>query len=66
MLKNISNLGKTLNKAEQQTINGGQTIYLFGQDCYNHFCTAEPLPLPNGYTALCAHPFSCSDGIFQP
>ena len=23
MLKNISNLGKTLNKAEQQSINGG-------------------------------------------
>lgn len=24
MLKNISNLGKTLNKAEQKTINGGK------------------------------------------
>ena len=26
MLKNISNLGKTLNKAEQLTINGGRRI----------------------------------------
>ena len=36
MLKNISNLGKTLNKAEQQSINGGklQAIEVGGFRCY--------------------------------
>jgi hypothetical protein len=32
MLKNISNFGKTLNKTEQQSINGGNT----GMACSHH------------------------------
>lgn len=38
MLKNISNLGKTLNKAEQQTINGGKRICSSHNDCGPGFC----------------------------
>ncbi|MCF2874056.1 MULTISPECIES: hypothetical protein [unclassified Tenacibaculum] len=50
MLKNISNLGSTLNKQEQQTINGGNTNcgvftrpcrdgYGFDENCW---CVPEP------------------------
>lgn len=33
MLKNISNLGKTLNKADQKLITGGQLPGGIGEDC---------------------------------
>ena len=66
MTKKILNLGQRLDKAELQSIHGGGIIYLFGQDCYDHFCDGEPLPLPPGYQALCAHRFDCSSNPFLP
>ncbi|WP_299120460.1 hypothetical protein [uncultured Tenacibaculum sp.] len=39
MLKNISNLGTTLNKSEQQSINGG----------FNEDCLLITIPCPEGY-----------------
>jgi hypothetical protein len=66
MSKKIVKLGQRLEKEELQNIHGGGTIYLFGQDCYDHFCDGEPLPLPHGYRALCAHPFDCSSNPFAP
>ncbi|WP_175578672.1 hypothetical protein [Tenacibaculum aiptasiae] len=39
MLKNISNLGTTLNKSEQQAINGG----------FNDDCLLPTTPCPEGY-----------------
>lgn len=65
MLKNILNLGKTLERKEQKNINGGQTIYFFGYDCYKYLCSDEPVYLPGGDTALCAHPYTCDDPIYQ-
>jgi hypothetical protein len=64
MLKNISNLGKTLNKTEQQSINGGKLLYL---GCQNHsqcpgddnYCTASGdcvwCPGNGMDDAVCAH-----------
>ena len=66
MINSILKFGQLLDKEELKAIKGGHRIYLFGQDCYDHFCDNEPLPLPNGFTALCAHPFSCSNNIFEP
>lgn len=40
MLKNISNLGTTLNKSEQQSINGGNL-----NDCH----LLPTIPCPEGY-----------------
>ena len=67
MSKKILNIGELLSKEQLQKINGGSTIYLFGQDCYDHFCDNEPLPLPPGVrNVLCAHPFNCSSNPFLP
>jgi len=66
MIKKITNLGDRLEKEDLQKIQGGSRIYLFGQDCYDHFCGPEPLPFPPGSNVLCAHPFDCSRNPFLP
>ena len=49
MLKNISNLGKTLNKSEQQSIKGGKNLW-----CYKYFpCINEYLNICEEYIEPC-------------
>ena len=47
MLKNISNLGTTLNKSEQQSINGGDDI------CKDYFILPCPGDLSGGRDEYC-------------
>ena len=51
MLKNISNLGPTLNKTEQQSINGG------GDPAVNELCV--PLPREATICLLPINPHCC-------
>ncbi len=51
MLKNISNLGSTLNKTEQQSINGG------GDPAVNELCV--PLPREATICLLPINPHCC-------
>jgi hypothetical protein len=57
MKKQILNLGKSLNKAEQKTINGGRLF--LSADTYNCKCNGHPIGTASSSAGCAAKCYAC-------